>query len=188
MIGCLLFVGRNGSTMPPFAANVMIWMPMNKCFCLMVFLRGIVLLMACVGAARAAESRSYTTDLATMYNEYQRLLATRDACMTLPGKRDLIYGAYKDWYNRHERIVDDFDNRFAAIVKRASKDQADYSKNYGKYQAELLQMREDNKKALLGNKEKLAQQCDDFPNYVRSPKSDIPAMFPVEFKTVYRPR
>ncbi len=151
----------------------------------------LVLLMVCglaAVAAQAAESRSYTADLATMYNEYQRVLALRDACMTLPGKRDEILGAYKDWFNRHERIIDDFDNRFAALVKRTSKDQADYSKNYGKYQAEILQMREDNKKALLANKEKLAQQCGEFPGYIRHPKSDIPAMFPVEFKTVYRPR
>ncbi len=117
-----------------------------------------------------------------MYNEYQRLQATRDACVTLPGRREVIHGAYKDWYNRHERIIDDFDNRFAAIVKRASKDQAEYSRNYGKYQAEVLQMREESKKALLAHKEKLAQQCDEFPDYVRSPKSDIPALFPTEFK------
>ncbi len=146
------------------------------------------LLLAISSLVQAVESRSYTADLATMYNEYQRVLALRDACMTLPGKRDEILGAYKDWFNRHERIIDDFDNRFAALVKRTSKDQADYSKNYGKYQAEILQMREDNKKALLSNKEKLAQQCGEFPAYIRHPKSDIPAMFPVEFKTVYRPR
>ena len=123
-----------------------------------------------------------------MYNEYQRVVALRDACMTLPGRREEIFGAYKDWFNRHERIIDDFDNRFAALVKRASKDQADYSRNYGKYQAEVLQLREDNKKLLLANREKLLQQCGEFPDYVRSPKSDIPAMFPLEFKTIYRPR
>ncbi len=140
-------------------------------------------------AAQGAEGRSYTADLAAMYNEYQRVLAVRDACITAqPAKRDEFAGAYKDWLNRHSRIVDDLDNRFAAIVKRASKDQADYSKNYGKYQAEVLQMREDNKKMLLANKEKLAQQCGDFAAYVRHPKSDIPALFPVEFKSVYRVR
>ena len=140
-------------------------------------------------ATQGAEGRSYTADLATMYNEYQRVLAVRDACMVAqPAKRDELAGAYKDWLNRHSRIVDDLDNRFAALVKRASKDQADYSKNYGKYQSEVLQMREDNKKTLLANKEKLAQQCGDFAAYVRHPKSDIPALFPAEFKSVYRVR
>ncbi len=150
-------------------------------------------LILCAGgvahAAQAVNSRSYTADLATMYNEYQRVLALRDACVTVqPANRDEYAVAYRDWHNRHERIIDDFDNRFAAIVKRASKDQADYSRNYGKYQAELLQLREESKKALLANKENLVQQCNEFPVYLRHPKSDIPAMFPVEFKTVYRER
>ena len=158
-----------------------------KLFAYIRYVAASLLLIAC-GVTQAAESRSYTADLATMYNEYQRVVALRDACMTLPGRREEIFGAYKDWFNRHERIIDDFDNRFAALVKRASKDQADYSRNYGKYQAEVLQMREDNKKLLLANRERLLQQCGEFPGYVRSPKSDIPAMFPVEFKTIYRPR
>jgi hypothetical protein len=153
-------------------------------------LRALVFAACCAaGVASAAESRAYTADLATMYNEYQRVLAVRDACITAqPAKRDEFAGAYQDWHTRHVRIVDDLDNRFAAIVKRASKDQADYSKNYGKYQAEVLQMREDNKKALLANQEKLAQQCGEFPAYLRHPKSDIPALFPAEFKNVYRVR
>lgn len=154
----------------------------------LIYTAGLCALLLACGVARGADSRSYSADLATMYNEYQRVLALRDACMSQPGKRDEIYGAYREWFARHERIIDDFDNRFAAIVKRASKDQADYSKNYGKYQAEVLQMRDDNRKALLANKEKLAQQCGEFPAWVRNPKSDIPAMFPVEFKTVYRVR
>ena len=140
-------------------------------------------------AATANESRSYTADLATMYNEYQRILAVRDACIaSQPAKRADFSGAYNDWFNRHSKIVDDLDNRFAAIVKRASKDQADYSKNYGKYQSEVYQMREDNKKALLADKERLAKQCGELPEYLRHPKSDIPALFPVEFKSVYRVR
>lgn len=153
-------------------------------------LRALLFTAACAGGvAQAAEGRSYTADLATMYNEYQRVLAVRDACITAqPAKRDEFAGAYQDWLNRHVRIVDDLDNRFAAIVKRASKDQADYSKNYGKYQAEVLQMREDNKKLLLADKEKLAQQCGEFAAYVRHPKSDIPALFSAEFKSVYRMR
>ena len=176
--------------MPPFLVNAFVRNPMHIHPICKACLRVLLFTVVCVAAvAYAAEGRSYTADLATMYNEYQRVLALRDACITAqPGKRDEFAGAYKDWQIRHERIVDDLDNRFAAIVKRASKDQADYSKNYGKYQAEVLQMREDNKNALLADKEKLAQQCSEFPAYLRHPKSDIPALFPAEFKTVYRVR
>ena len=139
--------------------------------------------------AHAAEGDTYTANLATLYNEYQRVQAVRDACIAAqPAKRDEFAGAYEDWLNRHVRIVDDLDNRFAAIVKRASKDQADYTRNYGKYQSEVYQLREENKKALLADKEKLAKQCGEFPAYVRHPKSDIPALFPAEFNSVYRVR
>src|SRR5688572_32957416 len=76
-----------------------------------------VLIVAAVTAwasavAVAAEERSYTADLAMLYNEYQRVLTLRDACMaSQPAKRDDFSGAYEDWFARHERIVDDLDNR-----------------------------------------------------------------------------
>ncbi len=141
------------------------------------------------GGASAAEPRTYTSDLAILYNEYQRVLVLRDACIIAqPAKREVYSEAYQDWLARHERIVDDLDNRFAAIVKRASKNQADYSKNYGKYQSEVYQMRAEGIKVLLANKQNLALQCEEFPAYVRHPKSDIPALFPAEFKSVYRVR
>jgi hypothetical protein len=149
----------------------------------------LVSLAGWCSVAQAAEGPSYTAALATMYNEYQRVLMVRDACIVAqPAKRDEFAGAYKDWWNRHVRIVDDLDNRFAAIVKRASKDQAEYTRAYAKHQSEVLQMREENKRALLANRESLVQQCGEFAAYVRHPKSDIPALFPAEFKSVYRPR
>ena len=145
--------------------------------------------MTVAGLAHAAESSSYTSDLATLFNEHQRVLVMRDACIAIqPEKKADLGGAYVDWLNRHERIVDDLENRFAAMIKRASKDQAEYSKNYGKYQSEVLQLREENKKALLAEKEKLAPQCVEFPAYLRHPKSDLPVLFPAEFKRIYRPR
>lgn len=141
------------------------------------------------GVAWAAETQSYSADLATLYNEHQRLLALRDACiMAQPENKGDFGGAYQDWMARHVRIVDDLENRFAAMIKRASKDQADYTKNYGKYQSEVLQLREEQKKMLLANQEKLALQCVELPGYLRNPKSDIPALFPAEFKRVYRVR
>lgn len=149
----------------------------------------LVLLLLIPGLARAAEARSYTSDLATMYNEYQRIIALRDACITAqPAKREEFTDAYELWLARHVRIVDDMDNRFAAIVKRASKDQGDYVKNYAKYQSEVLQLREENKKALLSDRERLLKQCGELAAYLRHPKSDIPTLFPAEFKSVYRVR
>ncbi len=150
----------------------------------------VAVMAAGVGSpARAAEGQTATADLATLYNEHQRVMTLRDACIAAqPERKGEFGGAYQDWMHRHVRIVDDLDNRFAAIIKRASKDQADYTRNYGKYQSEVVQMREDSKKALLANKDALTLQCAAFPGYLRDPKSDIPALFPAEFKRVYRVR
>jgi hypothetical protein len=150
-------------------------------------LTGMMLLAA--GAAGAAEQRSYSEDLATLYNEYQRVLALRDACVASePARRQDITDAYQLWHTRHERIIDDLDNRFAAIVKRASKNQGEYVKNYARYQSEVLQMREENKKALLADKANLSRQCGEFATYLRQPRSDIPAVHPAEFNSIYRIR
>jgi hypothetical protein len=157
------------------------------------FLPGLTGLVAVVamtlpGAARAAES-SYSADLATLFNEHQRVLTLRDACITAqPEKKAELGNAYQDWLNRHVSIVDDLDNRFAAVIKRASKDQAEYTKNYGKYQSEVLHLREESAKALLAKKDVLVTQCAELPGYLRSPKSDIPTLFPLEFKRLYRVR
>jgi hypothetical protein len=192
VVSQLLNIG-NGSTMPPFQVNPRL----RRCFmdirllfnaCLRAISVAPVVLAGWCSMALAAEP-SYTAALATMYNEYQRVLMVRDACMTAhPARRDEYAGAYKDWWNRHVRIVDDLDNRFAAIVKRASRDQAEYTKNYARHQSEVLQMREENTRALLASRESLVKQCAEFAAYVRHPKSDLPALFPAEFKSVYPPR
>lgn len=160
-------------------------------FAMKTVLLGLALgaIVPCAAGVAQAQERSYTADLATLYNEYQRVLTVRDACMTAqPAKRAEFGEAYELWMARHVRIVDDLDNRFAALVKRASKDQAEYVKNYARHQSEVLQMREENKKALLADKARLGKECGELPAYLRHPKSDIPALYPVEFKAVYRVR
>jgi len=145
---------------------------------------------AAMPAMAADAPRSYSNDLATLYHEHQRVLAMRDACTTAqPLSKADVDGAYDDWRTRHARLLDDLENRFAAVIKRASKDQSDYSRNYAKYQLEVLQMRDDNKRALLTqSKDKIAEQCKEFPGYLRHPRSDIQAIYPEEYKHVYRAR
>lgn len=152
---------------------------------------GCTLLVAMPAMVAASESpRSYSSDLATLYHEHQRVLAMRDACIaSQPAGKIDVAQAYDDWFARHSRTVDDLENRFAAVIKRASKDQTDYSRNYAKYQSEVLAMREDNKRTLLAqSKDKLAEQCAEFPAFLRHPRSDLRTMHPEEYKNVYRIR
>jgi hypothetical protein len=153
-----------------------------------------VLLAACASvAAHAADSRSYAADLAALYNEHQRVLALRAACITArPSLRSEVEAAFKVWRERHEDLIDDLEDRFAALVKRASKDRAEFSRNYGKYRAEVVALREDNKRTFLArdkeNKEKFSARCREFPAYLRHSRSDIPEIFSAEFRNVYRAR
>jgi hypothetical protein len=184
--------------MPPFAVKVvgkvkiseiMKSISVNKWVRVGALCAAIVVLVSTGGMAQAAEGRSTTDDLAALYNEHQRVLTLRDACIAVqPERKGEFSSAYQDWMHRHVRIVDDLENRFAAVIKRASKDQADYTRNYGKYQSEVMQLREENKKALLADKEKLTVQCAELPAYLRHPKSDIPTLLPAEFKRLYRVR
>jgi len=143
-----------------------------------------------VHAAQAAETRSYASDLAALYDEHQRVLAMREACIAAqPALRTDVEGAYKVWHERHALLIDDLENRFAALIKRASKDQAEFSRNYGKYQSEVLALREENKRALLaGDKEKFSAECGGLPAYLRDARSDIPAIFPAEYRNIRRAR
>jgi len=139
-----------------------------------------------VHAQRSTDTRSYAADLATLFDEHQRVLAMREACVAaLPAVRTEIEGAFKIWSDRHLHVIDDLENRFAALIKRASKDQAEFSRNYGKYQSEVLALREENKRSLLaGDKEKFVAECRGFPAYLRDARSDIPVMFPAEYRNI----
>ena len=141
-------------------------------------------------AQQSADARSYGADLATLFDEHQRVLAMREACIAaLPAVRTEIESAFKIWSDRHLHVIDDLENRFAALIKRVSRDQAEFSRNYGKYQSEVLALREENKRSLLaGDKEKFAAECRGFPAYLRDARSDIPTMFPAEYRNVRRAR
>ena len=132
---------------------------------------------------------SYQKDLAQLYNEHQRVVALWQACeVAVPERKDAIEQAYRGWAFRHQQVIDDLENRFAAMIKHASKDADDYAKNYGFYQTEVFQMRESQKKSLLANPKKLALQCAFVADYLQNERSDLPILFPAEFHRIYPPR
>ncbi len=157
---------------------------------LTVCVAGVMLAAPAPGYAQSTPQRSYREDLATLYNEHQRVLAMREACVIAqPAARTEMESAYKDWRTRHSPLVDELELRFAALIKRASKDQAEYTRNYGKYNAEVLEMREETKRAMLaGDKEKFSAECREFPAYLRDSRSNIPVLFPAEYRNVRRAR
>lgn len=148
---------------------------------------GGLMLAGAISAPAAQAASDYATDLGTLYGERYSLQVQKDVCIGLqPRTRAELQKAYNEWMERHEDLIEDLDARFRAMVKQASRDQKEYSRNFGKYQGAVMRQREEQKEALLAlPKDELLQQCKELPGYLRSQKSNIPIKYPDEFRTVY---
>ena len=145
-------------------------------------------LVAGSSTAMAQPRGEYASNLAALYGEYQWVLAARETCnKTQPKRQADIDGALGVWRERHKQLVDDLEERVAAMVKRASKDQQEYTRNYARSQSEVLRQREEERKQLLAlPNEDLQRLCTEFPGYLRDARSDIPTRLPEEFAAIYR--
>lgn len=137
--------------------------------------------------APAPAPRSYAADLGTLYGERYSLQVLKDVCIgAQPKTRAALQKAYDDWLERHEDLVGDLDIRFRAMVKQVSRDENEFARVYGKYQGAVMSQRQVQKDELLAlPRDELLGQCKELPGYLRSAKSNLPARYPEEFKTVY---
>jgi len=135
----------------------------------------------------AQPTGDYATDLGTLYGERYALQAQKDVCISVqPKSRAELQKAYDEWRDRHEDLLEDLDDRFAAMIKQASTDQKEYTRNFGKYQGAVMSQRQKEKEELLAMpRDALLKQCRELPAYLRSLQSNIPVRYPDEFKTVY---
>ena len=151
-----------------------------------VSLTGVAAALCCslAGAQAAAD---YPANLATLYNERPRLVAFKDACSrVLPQVRRDTQKAYEEWVDRHEDVLENLEARFLLMIKQASRDENEYTRNYGKYQGAVMQERQAQKDAFLKlPKEDLIKECKEFPAYLRSPRSDMYNVYPEEFNAIY---
>jgi hypothetical protein len=135
--------------------------------------------------AAAQSSGNYSEDLARVYAGHQRILALRDACdEVVPGQRDSHQKAYEEWRKRHHAMLQDLDRRLTVMIRQASRDQQEYSRNLGKYEGAILQQREDYKKDLLSNRAELGPQCGQLPAYLQSPEADFSRRYAEELQTI----
>jgi Skp family chaperone for outer membrane proteins len=157
-------------------------------FRIFLVLIGQAVLCAGTGAAFARTPEGYSSNLAALYSEHQWVLAAREACnQMLPQGQAEIDDAFGAWRERNKELIDDLEARLAALVKSASKDQRDYSRNYARSQSEVLQQRAEERKRLLSRpRTELQQLCTDLPGYLRDARSDIPKRAPEEYAAIYR--
>jgi len=143
-----------------------------------------VLMAAMAGASAAQAPQTYGNILSTVYEAYQRIIAVKDACSeTFKEAAVVNHTAYLDWRTRHKVFVDELEARFDGLIRGVSKDEQDYTRNYGKYRgAVLLEQREHKRWLLSQPREDMQRLCQELPAYLKGPESDLGTIFAAEMK------
>lgn len=124
----------------------------------------------------AAESAAdYRMSLSEVYGRYQRVLAQREACNSAyPHARGTYEKAYSAWRARHRKLINELDQRINMMIHDASKDEADFARNVGKYEGAILRQRDEVKQTLLQQpRSDLEVECKALPNFLQSADSDL---------------
>jgi hypothetical protein len=143
---------------------------------------------AALPAAAADAAGGYSEALAQVYGAHQRLLAIKDACdEALPAQRAAHDKAYAGWRARHGRLVDDLDRRFAAMIRAASANEAEYARNIGKYEGAMLQQREEGKRAFLAQpRAEVERLCRQLPGTLAGEGTDFEKAYADELRVIRR--
>jgi hypothetical protein len=149
------------------------------------WVRSFVVVVLCTFpsfAGAAVSASEYRTSLLEVFGRYQGVLALHEACNTaFAPLRPTNDKAFTAWQNRHRRIHDELDQRFAMMVRAYSKDDKDYARNFGKYQGVVLRQREEAKQALLESRAELEPRCKGFPQFLAGRESDLETEFANEW-------
>jgi hypothetical protein len=138
------------------------------------------------GVAASQPTDSYATDLATVYEGYQHMLAMKEACDTaVPDSRAANDKAFAAWQAQHRVLVQDLRRRVTAMIRTASTDAKDYARNLGKYEGAILQLRQEAKEALLKlGPEELRGQCQRMAAELKSPDADLAKVYAAELEAI----
>jgi hypothetical protein len=139
-----------------------------------------------LAAAQESSSSTYASDLSRVYEASQFIHAAKEACDAAePDTRKANDVAYTTWRKQHQSLLDELERRFLAMVRRASTDQKDYSKNVGRYAGEVLQNLEELKRQFLSQPpESISQQCRGFPDYLKGKDADLPKRYAAELNSI----
>ena len=145
------------------------------------FVSALLGLALCAPAAGLAgvSAADYRSSLLEILGKYQGVLALSEACNSaFPQIRAVNDKAFAAWHGRHKRLEAELDQRFAMMVRAYSRDEKEYSRNFGKYQGAILRQREETKQTLLlETRGDLEARCKAMPEFLRSRESDLEAEF-----------
>ncbi len=145
---------------------------------------GGMMLAAQVAAQQA--SGDYATDLGVVYAGYQRIIALKEACdEAVPDTRAANERAFAAWQRRHQELLAELKRRVTAMIRRASRDEREYSRNLGKYEGAILLSREEQKVSFFtAGSDTLRAQCQRAPELLKGPEGDLAAVFAGELETI----
>ena len=144
---------------------------------------------ACAPAVAAQSDTGYAGSLREVYGAYQAVLARRDACTSaFPLARGASETAYTAWHGRNKKLVAELDQRFAMMIRGASRNESEYTRNVGRYEGAILKQREEVKQELLQTPlADLEALCSGLPGFLQSADSDLEKAYAEEL-TIVRKR
>ena len=144
------------------------------------------LALSCGPGVAADATGNYATDLATVYGGYQRLLAMKEACDTaVPASRSVNGKAFAAWQAQQRALTQDLQRRVTAMIRLASQDEKEYTRNLGKYEGAILQERQEYKEMLLGlGTDELREQCRRMPEMLKGPGADLGKVYASELEVI----
>jgi hypothetical protein len=137
-------------------------------------------------AVAAISAADYRESLKEVYGNYQGVLARREACNSaFPQSKGSTEKAINVWLGRHKKLIEELDQRLAVMIRAYSKDEKDYTRNFGKYHGGLLRQREEVKQTLLqqGSGD-LEIMCKALPAFLQGADSDLEKEFAEDLRIV----
>jgi len=150
-------------------------------------LAGVALLV--LGAAvpaKAAEAGDYGAVLGQVYSAYLRVWALREACdQVFPQRIELNRKAFADWKTRYTPLLDELDRRLTGLVRGSSRDQAEFTRNIGRFEGALLEERSSYRGQFVSApRPDLEKLCGDYPAYLASADADFNVEYAEELREI----
>jgi hypothetical protein len=146
-------------------------------------------MMAAAATAFGAEPEpqdSYSSDLSRVYWGYHQVLTQKEVCdAAVPATRAANGAAFSTWQSQHKALVEELQRRVTAMIRRASTDEKDYTRNLGKYEGAILQERQEYRGSLMKLEAKeLRGQCQRMAAVLKSPEADLNQVYAVELESI----
>jgi hypothetical protein len=110
----------------------------------------------------------------------------KDACdKAVPATRAVNEKAFADWSAQHRALLQELQRRVTAMIRLASTDEKDYARNLGKYEGEMLRLREEHRDSLLKlDAKELRTQCQGMAGVLKSPDAELAKVYAEELEAI----